>query len=71
MNENKLLCLAIGIVFLGISLSVISLGSNVKENSADKRFDKCIDLVNKAIPNPNETLDRSNFIKLCYEDTNE
>ncbi len=33
----------------------------------DTKWDACLEMVNKAIPNPNDTNDRAGLLQNCYE----
>lgn len=56
-------------VLLLICLLVLSvlIGTRVM----DEKFKECVVLASKYIPNANDTEDRSNFIKDCYQNKNE
>jgi len=60
-------------IFIGISIGIVlllAIGVDVARYDVNKRFDNCITLAQEYIPDPNETEERSNFIKECYENPN-
>ncbi len=62
-NYTKIII--VGVVGLGL---MFLFGEWSKRDSINNvKWDDCINLVNKFIPDPNSTESRSEFIKNCYE----
>ena len=59
-------------IWLLIGAIILAIGIGLSGPSKlDERFDECISLAQKYIPDPNETEERSKFIRECYETPNE
>lgn len=52
-------------IFLGISL--MTLPSKEEQTVQNLKYDNCVTEMTNAIPDPNDTQERSKFLKNCYE----
>jgi hypothetical protein len=65
MNEFKWVAIMFGVLFVAMALT--SFAPSEKERVKQHRWDNCVDSVNQAIPDPNATEERAEFLKTCYE----
>lgn len=67
----KTLDIICGVILAVAVFTIFALGLITGTKFQDQKFDECIGLANKYIPDPNDTEERSKFIKECYETPNE
>lgn len=62
----------IAIMVLGVfaALAISSFAPSEKENARQAKWNNCVDSVNKAIPDSNDTDKRADLLKSCYENNN-
>lgn len=59
------------VLIVVVIVLALGFGLYTGREEADEKFGKCLDLAQKYIPDPNETEERSKFIRECYETPNE
>lgn len=59
-------------IWLLVGATIITIGIGLSgPNKVDEKFEECINLVRVVVPDPNDTEERSKFIRECYETPNE
>lgn len=72
MNEKTLkwsisVIVIFWITFLLMNWAILRPSLSEKEEANGIKLDNCIKYMQQAIPDPNDTEARSNFLKQCYE----
>jgi hypothetical protein len=68
MSKNRFNLIVFLICLWGvITIINIFLKAQDSQSYRNDRFDKCLDAVNQAVPDPNDLQGRSDFLRNCYE----
>lgn len=67
MNEFKWIAIFFFSLFIVMAVVEALPTDSNKETVRQRKWDSCLEVVNKAIPDPNATEERSALLKTCYE----
>ena len=64
-NMNKLIA---SFIFIGVMVFMVLafIGQNKQLDLDQARYNLCVEVMREAIPNPNDTDERSTFLQDCY-----
>lgn len=66
-EQNLVVGIFVGMVVMACAFILFSWGAKT-ERTANQKFDSCLTIAVKAIPDPNDTDGRNAFMKNCYQD---